>query len=63
MVEINTFWSFLAVAGFAGWIAGTITFIFQAWDEDNKFYPGRAFTWGVLVVASFAVWVVGLYNA
>lgn len=50
----------MCVAGFAGWVASTIVFIFAAFTKDNKFLPRKGLFWGIVIVLFFALWVVGL---
>jgi hypothetical protein len=51
------------VAGFAGWVASTIIFIFAAFTKNNKFLPKKGLLWGTVIVLFFALWVVGLKMA
>jgi len=60
---LSQFWAALCVAGFAGWVASTIVFIFAAFTKDNKFLPRKGLFWGIVIVLFFALWVVGLKMA
>ena len=63
MQEVSTFWSFMVISGFFGWVSCAFGLIFRAYDAEDNFYPKRALVWGLLIVAFYALWVVGLMKA
>ncbi|MSP61197.1 MAG: hypothetical protein EXR72_12800 [Myxococcales bacterium] len=58
--EPSPFWSLCALAGFAGWLAAAVGFLFRAVDERDRLRRGPALRWALGVIAGMALFLVGL---
>lgn len=56
-------WSFLAVAGFLGWVTAAAGFFLKSFEADGRFLTQPGVRWGLGVVIGYAFWIVGLMKA
>lgn len=59
----HTGWSIVLEIGFWGWIAGTLLFIFRAFNMEQQLNMKRGLFWGGIVILFYALWIVGMMNA
>jgi hypothetical protein len=56
-------WTVLALAGFAGWVAGAVLFIARAVTDDDRLRPRPALRAGLLIFSGYAAFLIGLARA
>jgi len=56
-------WSIILEVGFWGWIAGTLLFIFRAFNTEHQLNMRRGFFWGGVAIFFYSLWIVGMMNA
>jgi hypothetical protein len=56
-------WSVAALAGFFGWIASAVFFIFRAFGPNGEFHRRPAWIWGLIFLISYGIWMASLVNA
>jgi hypothetical protein len=56
-------WTALALLGFAGWIAGALTFIFRGVDAEDRLRPRAALWSAVVIIVGYAAFLMGLSRA
>jgi hypothetical protein len=59
----STFWSILALLGFAAWVGGGFYFAWRGIGSDDKLVRRQAARAGVVILVGLVVWMLSLYKA
>ncbi len=58
--DVSALWTFVALLGFASWVAGAASFLGRGFDEAGDVIAREARVWGTTFIVGFGLFALGL---